>query len=127
MQKIGLRGILIGLCTLASFSTALRSEGTLAGARTAALCTLILSQLVHVFECKSEKKSLFRIKYTNNMKLIGAALISLAALIASVQIPVMQVIFGTVTLSLSGWLIAVGFSVAVPLFASLALIGRKSE
>lgn len=127
MQKIGLRGILIGLCTLASFSTAMRTEGTLQGARTAALCTLILSQLVHVFECKSEKHSLFRIKYLNNMKLIGAALISLAALIAAVQIPVMQVIFGTVTLSFTGWLISIGFSVAVPLMASIAFIGRKSE
>lgn len=127
MQKIGLRGILIGLCTLASFSTAMRTEGSLEGARTAALCTLILSQLIHVFECKSEKHSLFRIKYFNNIKLIGAALISLAALIAAVQIPVMQVIFGTVTLSFSGWLIAIGFSVAVPIMASIAFIGRKSE
>lgn len=127
MQKIGLRGILIGLCTLGSFSTALSLEGTLAGARTAALCTLILSQLVHVFECKSEKRGLFRIRYTNNMKLIGAALISLAALIAAVQIPVMQVIFGTVTLSTLGWLTAIGFSIAVPICASLAIFNRKSE
>ncbi len=126
MQKIGLRGILIGLCTLGSFSTALNLEGTLAGARTAALCTLILSQLVHVFECKSEKKSLFRMRYTNNMKLIGAALISAAALIAAVQIPVMQVIFGTVTLSALGWLSAIGFSVAVPICSSLALFRKKS-
>lgn len=127
MQKIGLRGILIGLCTLGSFSTALSLEGTLAGARTAALCTLILSQLVHVFECKSEKKGLFRIRYTNNMKLIGAALISLAALIAAVQVPVMQVIFGTVTLSSLGWISAIGFSIAVPICSSLALFRKKSE
>lgn len=127
MQKIGLRGILIGLCTLGAFSTALRLEGTLAGARTAALCTLILSQLVHVFECKSEKKGLFRIRYTNNMKLIGAALISLAALIAAVSIPVMQVIFGTVTLSALGWICAIGFSIAVPICSSLAIFNRKSE
>lgn len=125
MQKIGLRGILIGLCTLGSFSTAMRLEGTLAGARTAALCTLILSQLVHVFECKSEKKGLFSMNYTNNMKLIGAVLISFAALIAAVQIPVMQVIFGTVSLSPLGWLSAIGFSIAVPICASLSLSGRK--
>lgn len=105
----------------------MRLEGTLAGARTAALCTLILSQLVHVFECKSEKKGLFNISYTNNMKLVGAVLISFAALIAAVQIPVMQVIFGTVALSPLGWLSAIGFSIAVPICASLALSGRKSK
>lgn len=127
MQKIGLRGILIGLCTLGSFTMGLRLEGSLAAARTAALCTLILSQLVHVFECKSETKGLFRIRYTNNMKLIGAVLISLAALIAAVQIPVMQVIFGTVTLSIQGWISAIAYSVAVPVCSSLLLFRRKSQ
>jgi Ca2+-transporting ATPase len=61
------------------------------------------------------------------MKLIGAALISLAALIAAVQVPVMQVIFGTVTLSSLGWISAIGFSIAVPICSSLALFRRKSE
>ena len=127
MQKIGLRGILIGLCTLGSFTMGLKLEGSLAAARTAALCTLILSQLVHVFECKSETKGLFRIRYTNNLKLIGAVLLSLAALIAAVQIPVMQVIFGTVTLSIQSWAAAIAYSVAVPVCSSLLLFRRKSQ
>ncbi len=127
MQKIGLRGILIGLCTLGAFGTALRSEGTLAGARTAALCTLVLSQLIHVFECKSETKSLLRIPYRNNVKLIGAVAISLAVLLAAVLLPVMQVIFGTVALSFSGWLWTLIFSFAVPLCASISLLGKKSQ
>ncbi len=127
MQKVSLRGVLIGLCTLGAFTVAMRTEGTLVGARTAALCTLVMSQLIHVFECKSETKSLLRIPYLNNMKLIGAVLISLLILIAAVVIPVMQVIFGTAMLSAAGWLSSIGFSFAVPVCASVGFIRRKKQ
>ena len=127
LRKIGFRGVLIGLCTLGAFSMMLRLEGSLAAARTAALCTLILSQLVHVFECKSETKSLLRIPYSSNKKLIGAVLLSLAVLIAAVQIPVLQVIFSTVSLSVTGWLCALVFSLAVPLLSALGMRSSKKS
>lgn len=125
MQKIGLRGILIGLCTLGAFTVAMRTEGSLTGARTAALCTLVISQLVHVFECKSETKSLLRIPYMNNVKLIGAVLISLLVLIAAVTVPVMQVIFGTAALSAAGWMCSLAFSFAVPVCAAVGFVKRR--
>ena len=127
MQKIGIRGILIGLCTLGAFGTAMRTEGDLTGARTAALCTLVISQLIHVFECKSETKSLLRIPYRNNVKLIGAVLISLAVLLAAVLVPAMQVIFGTATLSAAGWLCTLAFSFAVPLLASAGTARKRKD
>ena len=68
LQRIVFRGLLIGVCTLGAFSMALRLGGTLEAARTTALCTLILSQLIHVFECKSETKSLFHLPLWNNWK-----------------------------------------------------------
>lgn len=126
MQKIGLRGVLIGLCTLGAFTVALRTEGSLAGARTAALCTLVISQLVHVFECKSETKSLLRIPYGNNVKLIGAVLTSLIILLAAVLVPAMQVIFGTVALTAMGWISSLAFSFAVPVCASVGFLKRKN-
>lgn len=127
LRKIGFRGVLIGLCTLGAFSTVLRLEGSLAAARTAALCTLILSQLVHVFECKSETKSLLHIPFGNNKKLIGAVLISLLVLLAAVQLPVLQVIFSTVSLGFTGWLCSVLFSLAVPLLSAIGMRPKKSK
>lgn len=127
LRRIGLRGILIGLCTLGAFSMALRTEGSLTAARTAALCTLILSQLVHVFECKSETKSLLHIPYGNNKKLIGAVLLSLGVLLAAVQIPVLQVIFSTVALSTAGWLCTLAFSLAVPLLSAVSMRPKKTK
>lgn len=119
MGRIFFRGILIGICTLGAFSTVIRTGGTLEAARTAALCTLILSQLVHVFECKSERRTLFSMPYGNNLWLIGAVAVSLAVLAAAVVFPMLRVIFSTVMLTRPQLYIALGFSwlcrCAVPL------------
>lgn len=100
LSVILFRGILIGLTTLAAFSFLLTSSATLQIARTGALVTLILTQLIHVFECKSETKSLFRIPFFNNMKLVAAVCVSLAVMWFAVWNPVGMAIFETAALSL---------------------------
>lgn len=119
MTKIVFRGILIGLSTLASFAIILRMGGTLEAGRTAALITLVMSQLIHVFECKSETKSIFRINLFSNVKLILAVLVSFAVLAAAVVVPQLQVIFETVMLNSEQLLIALGLSAAVPIISSI--------
>ena len=74
------RGMLIGLATVAVFSMMLTGGATVQAARTGALATLILTQLIHVFECKSESRTLWQIPFFNNWKLIGATGISLAVM-----------------------------------------------
>ena len=125
LGRILFRGILIGMGTLAAFTSILHLGGTLEAARTGALCTLIVSQLVHVFECKSERKSLFSIPYWNNWKLLGAVAISLAVLLAAVQIPALQLIFDTVRLTKLQWGVSLLCSFAVPIFASFYQIIQK--
>lgn len=119
MTKIIFRGIFIGLSTLASFSLAVHFSGTIEQGRTCALITLVVSQLIHVFECKSEEKSIFRINPFSNIKLIGAVIISLAILIIAVTFPQFQVIFETVSLTSNQLLTALGLSIAVPLLCGL--------
>lgn len=119
MSKIIFRGIFIGLSTLASFSIITRMGGSIEAARTAALITLVMSQLIHVFECKSETKSLFRIDLFSNVKLILAVLISFLVLAATVVLPQLQPIFQTVLLTSEQLLIALGLSAAVPVLSSV--------
>lgn len=119
MTKIIFRGVLIGLSTLASFVFTMRLGGTLEAGRTAALITLVMSQLIHVFECKSETKSLFRINPFSNVKLILAVLVSFAALAAAIAVPQLQTVFQTVMLSSDQLLAALGLSAAVPVISSL--------
>ncbi|WP_024861320.1 cation-translocating P-type ATPase [Ruminococcus flavefaciens] len=119
MWKIVIRGIFIGLSTLASFTAVMRLGGTLEACRTAALITLVVSQLIHVFECRSERRSLFRMNPFGNMKLVFAVVISAAVLAAAVMLPQLQMVFSTVTLTTPQLLTALGFSAAVPLISSI--------
>lgn len=119
LGKIVWRGIMIGLCTLASFSTALRFGGSLPEARTAALVTLVMSQLIHVFECKSEHGTIFSVRYFSNPKLILAVLLSAGMLAATIWIPGLQVIFSTAPLYGNILWQALGFSFAVPVITSI--------
>ena len=121
LGRIVWRGVLIGLCTLGSFSTALLMGAALPAARTAALVTLVASQLIHVFECKSERGNLFTVRYASNPKLIGAVLISMAMLAAAVWIPQASGIFGTAPICGGILWQAIGFAFAVPVGASLLI------
>ena len=115
MQKIIFRGVLIGLCTLGSFTAVNILTGSVSAARTAALFTLVMSQLFHVFECKSERKNIFTVPYGNNKKLILAVMVSVAVIFAALYLPWLQVIFCTVPLTGKQLLIGLGFAVFAPL------------
>lgn len=119
MGKIIFRGVFIGLSTLASFAVTMRMGGTLEAGRTAGLITLVMSQLIHVFECKSETKSIFKIKLFSNIKLVLAVLVSFGALALAVAFPPLQAVFETVTLTSHQLLIALGFSMAIPVISAI--------
>ena len=110
-----IRGILIALSTLASFLIVFANSKSLPAARTAALVTLVLSQLIHVFECKSETRGLFEIKLFSNIYLVLAVISSLILLLGVIYLPFMIPIFGTVPLKLNDWLISGGISLLVPI------------
>lgn len=117
--KIVIRGILIGLTTLASFVmlfSMTRSEDI---ARSGALFALIFAQLIHVFECKSETKGLFSIKYFNNIKLILATTLSLITLLLVLYVPALQMIFSTVALSFNQVLVPIIFCVIAPFITAM--------
>jgi Ca2+-transporting ATPase len=105
------RGLLIGLSVLLAFTSVLRRGESLAAARTCAFAALVLTQLVHSFECKSENRSLFTIRLLNNWKLIGASAVSLSIVLACIYVPSLAEIFDTVPL---GW----GYRKSAALFRS---------
>lgn len=93
--------------------------------RTLALCTLIMSQLIHVFECRSENHSIFEIKLFTNMYLVGAVLVSICMLLCIIYVPFLQGIFHTVPLHLGQWAIIVFFSGFISFINSLYLYFRR--
>ncbi len=115
MFRIILRGVLIGLCTLASFTLMLRTGGSIDAARTGALLTLVMSQLFHVFECKSEKKNIFTVPYFNNPYLILSVLCSVLVIFGAIYLPFLQPVFSTVPLTEQQLIITIGMAFLAPL------------
>ena len=120
-EKILIRGCLIGICTIFSFIGGKYYGMSIEACRTLALGTLVLSQLIHVFECRSEKHSLFEINPFTNLYLIGAVGISVTMLLSIVYIPFLQNVFHTIPLNMGQWLIVLFFSGIISFVNSLYL------
>ena len=120
------RGVLIGLTTLTVFITMFRMTLSVDAARTGAFFTLVLTQLIHVFECKSETKSIFSIPLFNNMKLVGSVLISAIIVLLAIYLPQCNLLFRTVPLSGIQLLLCFGISMVVPICNAIFLAVKKS-
>lgn len=116
---IVLRGTLIGLSTLAVFASALYFTHSVDISRTAAFVTLVVTQLIHVFECKSEKKTIFEIPLFNNFALVLSVICSLAMILGVVYINPLQGVFKTVPLTMNEWILIIGFSCIGPIVSSI--------
>ena len=117
--SVFIRGILIALSTLAGFCVLLSLGAPVSCARTGALITLSVSQLIHVFECKSETKPLYKINLFNNLTLIVSVLVSLFALGAAVFVPSLAAVFSTTGMTLAYTIISLAFAASVPFFVQL--------
>ena len=120
-SKIVVRGCLIGICTLMAFMTGRLYGMDLATCRTLALTTLVMSQLLHVFECRSERHSIFEIKLFTNPYLVGAVLVSISMVCAILYIPFLADVFNTVALGIGQWGIVLFYSGVIFLINSVYL------
>lgn len=117
--KIISRGVLIGVCTLAAFVIALGGRNadaaTLLHAQSVAFATLVMAQLIHVFDCRSSR-SIFHRRFFENKFLVLAVLSSLLLLLAVLYLEPLQPIFKTVPLNLRDWAL-VFVAAGIPTFA----------
>jgi len=126
-QKIMIRGTLIGVSTLLAFMVGSFYGMDLRTCRTLTLATLIISQLIHVFECKSENHSLFELNIFSNMYLIAAVLMSLIMLLLVLYNKTLESIFYTVPLGMREWLIVLFFSGIIAFINSVYMYIRPNR
>ena len=101
--KIISRGFLIGLVTLLAFWLSLYRFGNdLVTSQTIAFATLVMAQLIHVFDCRSNH-SIFHRNPLENRWLVLAVLASTAMLVSVIYIDVLQPIFKTAPLNGADW------------------------
>ena len=93
------QGVMIGLLTLTAFVFGLATEGVSAEEKVAigetmAFTVLALSELVHVFNIRNNKESVFKSNPFNNGKLILAIVTSAALMMIVLLVPQLREIFG---------------------------------
>ncbi|MGD6854685.1 calcium-translocating P-type ATPase, SERCA-type [Bacillus infantis] len=113
--KVVSRGFLIGIVTLAAFMLAYKNNPDQLGyAQTVAFATLVLAQLIHVFDCRSEKSVLARNPFGNKY-LVWAVISSLLLMIIVIYYPPLQPIFHTMAIQPGDWIMITGLA-SVPTF-----------
>ena len=140
--RVVYQGIMIGLLTLIAFMIGLGTttkaidgltldQSKIEVGQTMAFVTLALSELVHVFNVRNNKKSIFKTNIFNNSKLILAVLASAALMIVILGIPTLRTIFSIPILPTSNILELIGLILSpiiiVEIFKLLKINTTKDE
>ncbi|SDA15861.1 Ca2+-transporting ATPase [Ruminococcus sp. YE71] len=118
LGKMLIRGALIAAAALGCFSLLL-PQG-LAAARTGAMLTLVASQLIHVFECRSEDKPLFSIPLKGCLPAVGAVAVSAACTAVCCVLPKLADIFSLTMPDTKGLVICAVTALAAPMCSAVS-------
>lgn len=125
--KVVSRGFLIGIATLAAFIIVYdNNPDNLQYAQTIAFATLVMAQLIHVFDCRSEK-SIFDRNPFENLYLVGAVISSILLMLVVIYYPPLQPIFHTMAIAPREWLIILGLASVPTFLLAGSLLTRKKS
>lgn len=133
-RKILGRGLLIGVGVVLLFVwgySAAPGEGAmrLAHARTLAFAGLVMAQLFHVFDCRSERRTIWEVGWLTNRWLVAAVASSVTLLLLAIYWGPLARLMDTVPLSPSDWLAVIGVAGAGQVLVELrrVMLFRRVE
>jgi Ca2+-transporting ATPase len=104
LVTIGAQGFMLGAISLGAFAYSLYGlHQEVEQARTVAFTVMVAAQLVHAFNCRSERLSLFQLGLGTNRALVWAFLLSLVVQVAVLTVPAVATIFKVVPLPIEDW------------------------
>lgn len=125
--KVVSRGFLIGLVTLMAFMIVYKNDpAKLQYAQTVAFATLVLAQLIHVFDCRSERSVLSR-NPLGNPFLVFSVISSLVLILVVIYFPPLQPIFHTLPIAGRDWLLIVGLASIPTFLLAGTFLARKTS
>lgn len=104
LQQVTISSLIIGLTAFFTWWWLQSAGWEVADARNLVLLLMVLLENVHVFNCRSEYESAFRVPLRNNLILIIGVLAAQGIHIASMYIPFMQDVLGVSPVSFLEWL-----------------------
>ncbi|MBQ9267081.1 MAG: cation-translocating P-type ATPase, partial [Clostridia bacterium] len=133
--RIIYQGIMVGALALLAFSIGCNFNYTdldaMPVAQTMAFAVLAISELVHVFNIRSNKESIFKIGFGTNKMLLLANLVSFLLVFLVLEVPFLQNIFDVAQLDGIHWLwvaiLAIAPLVIVEIFKLLKINTVKDE
>ncbi len=106
LVAIGLEGLMLSAIALGAFSYSLYGlHQDIEQARTIAFTVLVINQLVHAFNCRSDRWSLFQLGLRTNRPLLLAFALSLGIQVAVLTVPPVALIFKVAPLPLEDWVL----------------------
>ncbi len=106
------QGLFLALIALGTFVYSLNHlKLDLERARGLTFTVLVLVQLFHAFNNRSERRSLLKMGLATNKALLGSFCISVALQVAIISWPPVQKVFGVASLDPALWVLAVGMGV----------------
>ena len=112
LLAIGAQGVMLCAIALGAFAYSLYGlHQEVEQARTVAFTVMVVAQLVHAFNCRSERLSLFQVGLWTNRPLLLAFSLSLGIQVAVLTIPAAAPVFKIAPLPIEDWVImgAMGF------------------
>ena len=106
LAAIGFEGLMLSAIALGAFSYSLYGlHQDVEQARTVAFTVLVINQLVHAFNCRSDRWSLFQVGFGTNRPLLLAFMLSLGIQVALLTVPAAAPIFKVVPLPVEDWVL----------------------
>ncbi|MGE0643158.1 MAG: cation-translocating P-type ATPase [Nitrospira sp.] len=106
LVAIGLEGLMLSAVALGAFTYSLYGlHQDVEQARTVAFTVLVINQLVHAFNCRSDRWSLFQIGVGTNRSLLLAFALSLGTQVAVLTVPSVASIFKVAALPIEDWVL----------------------
>jgi Ca2+-transporting ATPase len=106
LLAIGAQGLMLGAISLGAFAYSLYGlNQDVEQARTVAFTVLVITQLAHAFNCRSERWSLFQVGLWTNRPLLLAGSLSLGIQVVVLTVPAVATIFKVVPLPIEDWVL----------------------
>jgi Ca2+-transporting ATPase len=106
LAAIGAEGLMLSVIALGAFAYSLHGlSHDVEQARTVAFTVLVIVQLVHAFNCRSDRLSLFKVGVGTNRPLLLAFTLSFGIQVTILALPAAAPIFKTVPLPIEAWVL----------------------
>jgi len=104
-QYAGTTGIFVLVYEYGFLAEGVGEAERLALARSMCFTQATLRELMIVWNCRSERRSAFRLSWTSNKFLLVSEVISIFGTVALLYVPFLQTMFGTVPLNIQQWVL----------------------